>query len=217
MKRILVLILISVLTVFQAQAVLKEKDLSQTLGVLRGELELAYNEQQAIMARFEKRNVEQHKRLIGMLQKSNQIALMLYSQNTDFTFDMAYACQAATEQYRTLRLYHAPYDKMIERINSEIERYDALIITLKRLPPRVMPDSLVLQMADSMRAMLPKVVLDTAAKNLYILDEQGIADREACLEYATALRDNYVKMLESVELDKEHYQKVTERVEKLNA
>ena len=60
MKKIIVLLVISVLTVFQAQAVLKEKDLSQTLGVLRGELQLAYNEQQAIMASFEKRNADQH-------------------------------------------------------------------------------------------------------------------------------------------------------------
>ncbi len=217
MKKIIILIAISVMTVFQAHAVLKEKDLQQTLGVLRGELELAYNEQQAIMARFEKRNADQHARLIGMLQKSNQIALMLYSQNSDFTFDMAYACQAATEQYRSLKMYHAPYDKMIERINAEIERYDALIKTLQRLPPRVMPDSLVEQMADSLRALMPKIVLDTAAKNLYILDKQGLEDRAACLEYATALRDNYVKMLESVVLDQEHYEKVTERVSKLNA
>ena len=217
MKKIIILIAISVMTVFQAHAVLKEKDLQQTLGVLRGELELAYNEQQAIMARFEKRNADQHARLIGMLQKSNQIALMLYSQNSDFTFDMAYACQAATEQYRSLKMYHAPYDKMIERINAEIERYDALIKTLQRLPPRVMPDSLVEQMADSLRALMPKIVLDTAAKNLYILDKQGLEDRAACLEYAKALRDNYVKMLESVVLDQEHYEKVTERVGKLNA
>lgn len=217
MKKIIILIAISVMTVFQAHAVLKEKDLQQTLGVLRGELELAYNEQQAIMARFEKRNADQHARLIGMLQKSNQIALMLYSQNSDFTFDMAYACQAATEQYRSLKMYHAPYDKMIERINAEIERYDALIKTLQRLPPRVMPDSLVEQMADSLRALMPKIVLDTAAKNLYILDKQGLEDRAACLEYAKALRDNYVKMLESVILDQEHYEKVTERVGKLNA
>ena len=217
MKKIIILIAISVMTVFQAHAVLKEKDLQQTLGVLRGELELAYNEQQAIMARFEKRNADQHARLIGMLQKSNQIALMLYSQNSDFTFDMAYACHAATEQYRSLKMYHAPYDKMIERINAEIERYDALIKTLQRLPPRVMPDSLVEQMADSLRALMPKIVLDTAAKNLYILDKQGLEDRAACLEYAKALRDNYVKMLESVVLDQEHYEKVTERVGKLNA
>ena len=97
MKKIFLLLAISVLTIFQAQAVLKEKDLFQTLGVLRAELQQAYNEQQMMMARFEKRNTDQHTNLIRMMQQSNQIALMLYSQNADFTFDMAYACQAATE------------------------------------------------------------------------------------------------------------------------
>ena len=120
MKKVFILVAIAVLTVFQAQAVLKEKDLPQTLGVLRAELAQAYNEQQAIMARFEKRNVEQHSRLVHLMQSSNQIALMLFSQNSDFTLDMAYACQAATEQYRKLKTYHAPYDKMKERIKRQM-------------------------------------------------------------------------------------------------
>lgn len=217
MKKILILMAICVFTVFQAQAVLKEKDLPQTLGVLRAELAQAYSEQQAIMARFEKRNVEQHSRLVRMMQNSNQIALMLYSQDADFTLDMAYACQAATEQYRQLKMYHAPYDKMKARINNEIERYEALIKTLENLPPRILPNGELGGLPDSIRAMLPKVVLDTATKNLYILDKQGLEDREACIEYATALRDNYIKMLENVELDQEHYQRVTEHMGKLNA
>ena len=216
MKRVLIFVIIAVLTVFQAQAVLKEKDLPQTLGVLRAELAQAYSEQKAIMARFEQRNQEQHSRLVRMMQSSNQIALMLYSQNADFTLDMAYACQAATEQYRQLRQNHAPYDKMKERIRIEIERYDALIKTLENLPPRILPNGELGGLPDSIRAMLPKVVLDTATKNLYILDQQGLEDREACVDYATALRDNYIKMLESVELDEEHYEKVTERMGKLN-
>jgi len=217
MKKVLIFLVIAMLTVFQAQAVLKEKDLPQTLGVLRAELAQAYGEQKAIMARFEQRNQEQHSRLVRMMQSSNQIALMLYSQNSDFTLDMAYACQAATEQYRQLRQNHAPYDKMKERIRNEIERYDALIKTLENLPPRILPNGELGGLPDSVRAMLPKVVLDTATKNLYILDQQGLEDREACLDYATALRDNYVKMLEAVELDEEHYQRVTERMGKLNA
>ncbi len=217
MKKTFILIAITVLTVFQAQAVLKEKDLPQTLGVLRAELTQAYNEQKAMMARFESRNVEQHSRLVRMMQNSNQIALMLYSQNADFTLDMAYACQAATEQYRNLKLYHAPYDKMKERINNEIERYDALIKTLQNLPPRMLPNGELGGLPDSIRAALPKVMLDTATKNLYILDKQALEDREKCVEYATALRDNYKKMLENVELDQEHYEKVTERMGKLNA
>ena len=217
MKKVLIFLVIAVLTVFQAQAVLKEKDLPQTLGVLRSELAQAYGEQKAIMARFEQRNQEQHSRLVRMMQSSNQIALMLYSQNSDFTLDMAYACQSATEQYRQLRQNHAPYDKMKERIRNEIECYDALIKTLENLPPRILPNGELGGLPDSIRAMLPKVVLDTATKNLYILDQQGLEDREACLDYATALRDNYVKMLEAVELDEEHYQKVTERMGRLNA
>lgn len=217
MKKIFVLLIISVFTVFQAQAVLKEKDLAQTLGVLRAELEQSYNEQQAMMAMYEKRYVDQHQALVRMMQQSNQIALMLYSQSADFTFDMAYACQAATEQYRTLKERHLPYNKMIERLNAEIERYDALIQTLLSLPPRLLPNGELARVPDSIKAMLPKVVFDTAQKSLYLLDEQGMADREACLEYATALRDNFATMLENVERDQEHYEKVTKRVEKLNA
>ena len=217
MKKIFVFILLSLVTVFQAQAVLKEKDLFQTLGVLRAELQQAYSEQQMMMARFEKRNVDQHTRLIQIMQQSNQIALMLYSQNADFTFDMAYACQAATEQYHTLKSYHAPYDKIIERLNSEIERYDALIKTLQNLPPRMMSDSDFAHIPDSIRQRMPKMMLDTAGKHLYILDKQGLEDREACVKYATALRDNFIKMLENVEMDQEHYERVSKRVEKLNA
>ena len=217
MRKILTFVLLCALTLFQAHAVLKEKDLPQTLGVLRAELAQAYSEQQAIMAMFEKRNVEQHANLVRMMQNSNQIALMLYSQTSDFTFDMAYACQAATEQYRKLKERHMPYDKMIERLKSEIERYDALIQTLESLPPRMLPNGELATVPDSLQKLLPRRVLDTAKNSLYFLDDQGLEDREACVEYATALRDNYMALLEKVELDQEHYEKVTKRVEKLNA
>jgi len=215
MKKILIFSLLCVLTVFQAHAVLKEKDLPQTLGVLRAELEHAYNQQQILMGMLEKRNVEQHANLIRMMQSSNQIALMLYSQNADFTFDMAYACQAATEQYHQLKQRNMPYNKMIERLQSEIERYDALIQTLQGLPPRMLPNGQLASLPDSIRNSMPKMLLDTAKNLLYILDQQGLEDRQACVDYATALRDNYVKMLENLERDQEHYEKVSNRVKTL--
>lgn len=217
MKKIFALVLLCLFTVFQAHAVLKEKNLLQTLGVLRAELERSYNEQQQLMARFDKRNMEQHASLIEMMQKSNQIALMLYSQNSDFTFDMAYACQAATEQYRTLKTRHLPYNKMIERVQSEIERYDALIQVLQNLPPRMLPNGDYAKLPDSLRMKMPKIVLDTSKLAPYILDDQALEDRAACVEYATAMRDNYKTLLENIERDKEHYERVTKRVEKLNA
>lgn len=217
MKKIFLFVALCLLTVFQAQAVLKEKDLSQTLGVLRAELEQSYNEQKMMMLRFEKRNMEQHANLIKMMQKSNQIALMLYSQNSDFTFDMAYACQAATEQYREFSTRHMPYDKMKERMQSEIDRYNGLIKVLMGLPPRVMSDGEMMKIPDSIRMKLPPTLLDTSKTNPYILDEQGLSDRLACLNYAKALRDNYKKLLEEIEKDQEHYERVGKRVNELNA
>ena len=217
MKKILLFALLCALTVFQAHAVLKEKDLPQTIGVLRAELEQAYNEQQTIMAIFEKRNVEQHTNLVRMMQSSNQIALMLYSQNSDFTFDMTYALQSATEQYRQLKARSMPYNKIKERLVSEIERYNELIAILENLPPRLLPNGELATTPDSLQSLLPKKVLDTAKNSLYFLDEQGLKDREACVDYATALRDNYVALLEKVETDQEYYELVTKRVEKLNA
>ena len=217
MKKLIVFLLVCVFTVFDAHAVLKEKDLAQTLGVLRGELEQTYNEATLRYERFERRNKEQHTNLIQMMQRSNQIALMLYSQNSDFTFDMAYACQAATEQYRTLRSRHLPYSKMKEKLQSEIDRYNELIQALQDLPPRLKPNGeLMTELPDSIKELMPKMVMDTAKLSLFMLDEQGLADREACLDYATAIRDTYIQMLEVIAGDEEHYEMVTKRVKELN-
>ena len=216
MKKYIVLLLIAFVTIFQAHAVLKEKDLSQTLGILRAELERSYNEQQMVMAHLEKRSSHQHEILIQMMQKSNQIALMLYSQNSDFTFDMAYACQEATEQYRRLSSYHLPYTKMQNRMQGEIDRYEKLIKSLQNLPPRVLSNGELAKLPDSIKAKIPQQALDSAKKSLFLLDEQGLEDRAACLKYAIAIRDNYVKLLESLSEDKEHYAHITKRVKELN-
>lgn len=216
MKKILVFALLCLFTVFQAHAVLKEKDLSQTLGVLRAELERTYNEQKSMMAMFEKKNMEQHASLIQMMQKSNQIALMLYSQNSDFTFDMTYACQAATEQYRSLKTHHMPYDKMKERINAEIDRYESLIQALQDLPPRLLPNGEIAKVPDSIKALLPKMVLDTSKMAPFLLDKQGQEDRDACLDYANEILQNYQKLLLDITRDEEHYERVINRVGELN-
>ena len=71
-----------------AGAVLKEKNLASTLSVLRAELETSFSEQRQNIARYLAYNEIQHKQMISLMQRSDQIALMLYSQKQDFTFDM---------------------------------------------------------------------------------------------------------------------------------
>lgn len=49
-----------------------------------------------------------------------------------------------------------PYEKMKERLRSEIERYDALIEILMNLPPRLLPNGDIAPLPDSIRQMMPK-------------------------------------------------------------
>lgn len=91
MKRTLTLLLVLLITM-GAQAVLKEKDLEQTLHILRTELTTHHRElsQQIEMNRKQSELVRQQ--LMETMQRSDQNSLMLYSQKLDYVFDLTYAC-----------------------------------------------------------------------------------------------------------------------------
>lgn len=119
-------------------AVLKERDLPRTLSVLKAELQDHYERQQSFMSMYEQRGAWQHQMLVNYMQQCEQISLMLYSQSSENTFDMAYACQQATNLAQDLKKRNSrmhQYDKIIAQMQSEIERYDALIQSLKSMPP----------------------------------------------------------------------------------
>ena len=132
MKRIILLLTISLLFITQSQAVLKEKDLAKTLNILRLELNMNYREQKTFMQLYEQQSAMQHKQLIDYMQRCDQISLMLYSQKNDHTFDIAYACTQATKLYKELGTNNIPYGKIRERITSEIAR----VFDLCKSPPQ---------------------------------------------------------------------------------
>ncbi len=121
--------------VVPARAVLKERDLNQTISVLRAELENAFREQKEQMERYHKRAEMQHQAMVETMQRSDQIALMLYSQKEDYTFDLTYACHEATEQYREYKSSRVPYQKIMGRMEQEVVRYQSLLEALKNLSP----------------------------------------------------------------------------------
>lgn len=217
MKRIITLLLLAAI-LLPAGAVLREKDLARTLGVLRSELEQSYKQQKANMARMEQMATAQHDRLVDFMQRSEQIALMLYSQNQDFTFDVSYACQQATYLYWELAENDVPYARISERFRAEVERYNGLVDALSELPPAVgkaantESDSLLIALADSTAEAAVQKVDDST----YLLTAQQQTDRDRCLLYAKALRENMKRMLLSINADKEYYDVVNERVKKLN-
>jgi len=239
--------LLAVLAVLPAHAVLKERDLARTLGVLRSELAANHEKQQAFMARYEQQGAAQHQQLVGYMNQCEQIGLMLYSQSSENTFDMAYACQQAVDLYRQLNDRNGralPYDIIIASMRQELERYDALITSLKSIPPVAAADedllsesdSILLNAIDSLEAHIdtealsqqpteaPPMPLGQKLKDddpvqqepLYLTGQQ-LQDRKACLVYAQALRDNLQTFLESMEAESTYYQSVQEKVSQLNA
>lgn len=152
MKRGLFFFVFIFLVCLSGHAVLKERDLARTLGVLRSELAANHEKQQAFMARYEQQGVAQHQLLVSYMNQCEQIGLMLYSQSNENTFDMAYACQQAVNLYRQLNDRDGrtlPYDRIIEAMKRELERYDALITSLKSIPPVAAADEDLLSESDS--------------------------------------------------------------------
>jgi small-conductance mechanosensitive channel len=183
MKKILSLAAFLLIFTIPAGSVLKEKDLARTLGVLKAELQTTYEQQQAFMQSYEQQGMQQHKQLVWYMHQCEQIGLMLYSQTTDNTFDMAYACQQAADLRRDLDNRNSKmrqYDKIITRLKQEIERTDYLIRSLKRMPPVIdadsilsSSDSILLQAIDSLAGKKDSLLMARES-----MDEESIAIME---------------------------------------
>ena len=119
------------LAVPSAHAVLKEKNLEQTLSILRQELTTYHRELSEQMEQRRKQQEEIRHQLINVMQWSNQNSLMLYSQKEEYVFDLTYACHEATEQYTQFQQIQTPFRDYIEKTSYEIARYDSLIISLQ--------------------------------------------------------------------------------------
>ncbi|MBQ3766886.1 MAG: mechanosensitive ion channel [Bacteroidales bacterium] len=205
MKKKLIALGLALCVLVPAFAVLNEKDLAQTLSVLRYELRSAYQAMEERAARMMGQGNRQHTRLVQMMQRSNELSLMLYSQKQDYTFDMTYALNEVSRQYEEFSSRKLPFDDIITRLDIDIDRYDRLIHTLKRLPPaqlmayrdstgqlvyldrdawRMRRDSLRRLRGDS---MIRRMMDTTGRTRPFMLDSLGQEDRDSCLFYAENL------------------------------
>ena len=134
MRRAFLLILLVLLTTLQSHAVLKEKDLSQTLQILRTELTNYHREMSMLIKANRQQNEQVRNQLIDIMKSSNQNSLMLYSQKQDYVFDLTYACHEATEQYQAFQRKQLPFKTYLEKVETDIARYDSLIGALQSMP-----------------------------------------------------------------------------------
>ena len=173
MKRRLLFCVFTLAIVIEAGAVLKEKDLEQTLGILRTELKQYDNELDRRSTMRKERTKRLIQQLMGTMKRADQNALMLYSQQQDNVFDLTYACHEATQQYRNFHKQQLPFTSFLEKTEGEIARYDSLINHLQGIPARMMTkygaenrDSCLL-IAQSIRGKLEENA-NTLRRNIYL-------------------------------------------------
>ena len=140
MRKKLIATLIAFLAIVPAFAVLNEKDLAQTLAVLRQELQMAKAEMQKSQVFISANTKATHERLVRLIQKTNELSLMLYSQKQDYTFDLTYALDEVTKEYKAFSNVRVPFDAIVTQMEIEIERYEKLIATLVSLPPALVSE-----------------------------------------------------------------------------
>ncbi len=222
-KKRLISLVLTLLALVPAYAVLNEKDLAQTLSVLRYELRSAWLASEERAERTQGRGARQHARLVQMMQRSNELSLMLYSQKQDYTFDMTYALNEVSRQYDEFNARKLPFDDIITRLDIDIDRYDRLIHTLKRLPPAqlmayrdstgqlvYMDAALWRDRRDSLRRVRGETatrrVMDTTGRTRpFMLDSLGRQDRDSCLFYAENLLRICKMQKEQLVRDSTHY------------
>ncbi len=140
MKRPLIFIFFLLFGIADASAVLKERDLDKTLNVLRSELTEYYQE---LTSKADERK-ELSLNIINGLKETNkrcnQNSLMLYSQKTNYVFDLTYACHEATEQYQEFQRQQLPFKSFLEDAETEISKYDSLLASLRSMRPDLLTD-----------------------------------------------------------------------------
>lgn len=207
-KRILIALLL-VLTV-PAVAVFREKDLTQTLKVLLYELRQDYNKVLNFNASAEQRIQQQHQDLVDLVEDSNELSIMLYSQPQDYTFDLTYTLHQVTRKYEDFNASRTPFDQIIGNMQVELDRYSKLAQTLRNMPPVKVNPSLVPQLESVMDSI--DVSIDTllnlpsfALEEGFRMDSLTTTYRDSCLVIAEAMVDHYLEAIQKVEEDSKYY------------
>ena len=114
-KRVLLIILLIATILSPARAVLKEQNLDNTLSILRSELTNYRTELERQSGFMKEQQTQVVDKLFGIMNKSSQNSLMLYSQRPEYVFDLAYACHEATEQYHDYKKNVLPFRNFITK------------------------------------------------------------------------------------------------------
>ena len=167
-KRIFLLLIILFAGTLAGQAVLKERDLKHTLSVLNTELTITHQDQLQRMNRFKQMSKRFDKSMLETMDRCQQIELMLYSQKTDYVFDLTYACSEATELYNNMSRRMGPFEKFANKYNDQVKQYVRLVKSLNEIPPFLLTDSAMQSDRDSCIVLANALAKDMAIQQVQI-------------------------------------------------
>ena len=194
---ILVLLLSSVV----AGAVINTENLPQTLSELRIELSREYRTRDTRGRMMERMDSLQHHKLVDAIKKCNELSLMLYSQNQEYTFDMTYALEEVTREYQDFQRSRMPFDEMQEHLDTEIDKFTRLLASLEQLPVH---DSAPAEPSDSLDAIVMQYP--------FYLDDNALEDRDSCIFYVKGILEMFEDNKQRIIDDNKYYEEAAERL-----
>ncbi len=126
-------IILLLLVTLPSHAVLKERTIGGSLAMLRIELTNYHNKLEKQTGAQKEQQEQVMKQLLATMNRSQQNAIMLYSQKSGNVFNLTYACHEATEQYKSFKETVGPFREYVDEANTEIARYDSLIADLSSM------------------------------------------------------------------------------------
>ena len=204
-------------------SIVNGQPLTEVLRDLRSELKMVLEQSDEEQKLFEEEYELQRQRMVDVITSSNELSLLLYTQDLEMTFDLAYALNKVSTAYKDFSKDRRPYDRIVNELTIEIDRYARLIEALRRLPPvmkeievEILPDSLMyhgdsldLQISE-MASKLEKEVIRIAVKDSlsspFVLDAEGEIHRDSCILYASELLKALARNRTEMVADSTHYQ-----------
>ena len=222
MKRYLTIAFAALLFALPVAAIVDSPATDSALADAKVELRRDYVRRQRMQERMSANFQHQHGGMLALIKKCNDLSVMLYLQKKEYTFDLSYALEQVTREYQAFNKKRTPYDRIVSDMDMEIDRYARLIESMRRLPPALdsaavaFPDDSLRFRNDSLEHHIKAAEtslqedLETVAAipeaAPFFLSEQGQADRDTCLFYASEILKMYVDSKSMIVADSTHYQ-----------
>ena len=222
-KKLLALFLTLSVCAVPLWAIVSGRSLTSTLKELCTNLRTDYQQRAEAQQRFNDDYQRQHQRMIDVVTETNQLSILLYTQEEEMTFGLAYALKKVTGNYKVFSINRRPYDHIVSSLNYEIERNARLIEALRRLPPmmkeiemEIIPDSLLyrndsldVHLSDSISSLEKEIIRIAFKDSLsapFVLDSIGETLRDSCIIFASELLKMNASNRATVIADSTHYQ-----------